>query len=414
MSVEQEAGGAELHALLERFAAIGATPEGGVCRLTGSAEDGAARRLFAELAREKGAELLTDAVGNQFARFRLVDDAAEAASTGSHLDSQPTGGRFDGVYGVLAGLLAAEALARSAAEGALPAVRDVVAVNWTNEEGARFQPSLTGSSAFVGKLTAEQALACRDSAGVTMGEALAAIGALGSETPDFRIAAHVELHVEQGDRLTAAGRRIGVVRGAWATRKLTLGFLGEPSHTGPTPMPMRRDALRGAAAAITALYQVIEARGAGAHGSASNIRTGPDSPNVVPATATLMVELRHPEMDEVEAMAEQFLGAARAACAPLGVAVEIRSDERRPALMMDAALAETVRAAAAACGEQALDLMTVAGHDAMNLQRLAPTALVFVPSEAGGISHNPREFTRPEDIALGLAVLTETLRRLVV
>lgn len=400
---------AELNALLARFAAIGGTPDGGVARLTGTPEDGEARRLFAALAVEKGAEVQTDAVGNQFARFRLVPGATEVVTCGSHLDSQPTGGRYDGVYGVLAALLAAEALAKAG----VPAARDVAAVNWTNEEGARFQPSLTGSSAHVGKLTVEEALACRDAGGVTMGEALAAIGALGTDAPDWTVAAHLELHVEQNDALLKAGRRIGVVRGAWATRKIKLGFTGEPAHTGPTPMPLRRDALRAAAAVIGALYAIVEGRGRGAHCSATRLLTGPDSPNVVPAFASVMIELRHPEMAEVDAMAEALLATAAELCAPLGVEVAALVDEKRPSLRLSDETAEVVRAAALACGAEPMDLLTVAGHDAMNMMRLAPTTLFFVPSEAGGISHNAREYTSPEDLSRGLAVLTEALKRLV-
>ncbi len=402
----------EFHRLFAGFAAIGATPAGGVRRLTGTPEDGAARDLLAATLKAAGGEALADPVGNQFGLFRLPGAGGTAVLSGSHLDSQPTGGRFDGAYGVVAAVVAAQAVrARLAAEGR-SARHNVAVVNWMNEEGARFQPSLTGSSVFTGALTAEAALALVDGEGVTLGDALAAIGWRGTDTLPVRPVRAVELHVEQGAVLESAGVPIGLVTGAWATRKLCLAFVGEPSHTGPTPMARRRDGLRAAARAIEALYGLVESAGHGAHASAARLTIAPNSPNVVASEVRVWFEIRHPEQAVVDELAERFLTRAASGAAPLGVVVETAIDERRPALPFDAAGVETVRAAAAALGLASMETMTVAGHDVLALQRKIPGTLIFVPS-VGGLSHNEREFTEAADLERGLDVLAETLWRMV-
>jgi N-carbamoyl-L-amino-acid hydrolase len=403
---------AEFHHLFAAMAAIGATPAGGVCRLTGTTEDGVARNLLAATLAAAGAEPIADAVGNQFGLFRLPGAGDTAVLCGSHLDSQPTGGKFDGTYGVLAAVVAAQAVrARLAAEGRT-ARHHLAVVNWTNEEGARFQPSLTGSSVFIGALTAEAALALAGGDGVTLGAALEAIGWRRDGTLPVRPVRAVEIHVEQGAVLETAGVPIGLVTGAWATRKLCLAFVGEPSHTGPTPMARRRDALRAAARAIEALYGIVEADGKGAHASAARLTITPNSPNVVASEVRVWFELRHPDQPVVDAMAECFLAAAAAGAVPLGVAVETAIDESRPALPFDAEGVEIVRAAAAAHGHATIETMTIAGHDVLALQRKMPGTLIFVPS-AGGLSHNEREFTEAADLDRGLEVLAETLWRMV-
>ncbi len=403
---------AEFHRLFAAMAEIGATPAGGVRRLTGTVEDGIARDLLAATLTAAGAETIADAVGNQFGLFRLPGAVETAVLCGSHLDSQPTGGRFDGTYGVLAAVVAAQAVrARLSAEGRT-ARHHLAVVNWTNEEGARFQPSLTGSSVFIGSLTADAALALADGDGVTLGGALAAIGWSRDGVLPVRPVRAVELHIEQGDALENAGIGIGLVTGAWATRKLCLAFVGEPSHTGPTPMARRQDALRAAARAIEALYGIIEADGRGAHASAARLTIAPNSPNVVPCDVRVWFEVRHREQPIVMALSGRFLAAATAAATPLGVTVETAIDECRPPLPFDAAGVEIVRAAAAALGHASIETMTVAGHDVLALQRKMPGTLIFVPSE-GGLSHNEREFTKAADLDRGLDVLAETLWRMV-
>lgn len=399
-----------LHDLIAAFARIGATPDGGVCRLTATPEDGAARsRLAAEMVHRR-LGLHVDAIGNMFGIAALAPSSREAVIVGSHLDSQPTGGRYDGVYGVLAGLLAIEAVALRAAAEPGKARRNLVLANWTNEEGARFQPSLTGSSVFAGTLALDAALALTDGEGQTLGEALGAIGYRGTEDLPLEPRCYVELHVEQGALLEEEGVEIGVVTGCWAARKLSLIFRGEPSHTGPTRMARRRDALRAAARAIELHYQLIEASGSGAHASAARITVYPNSPNVTPSQVQVWFEFRHEEAAMTVALGERFLAGVRTAIEPLGVDIEIAVDERRGTAALDPQGAALTLASARDLGLSAMEMKTIAGHDALALNRRMPASLIFVPSH-NGLSHTPAEFTEPAALDKGLAVLTEVLWR---
>lgn len=400
----------DLHHLVTTFSGIGATAAGGVCRLTGTQEDAEARRLFAEEVRRRGADMVVDPIGNMFATFPLAPGADSTVLVGSHLDSQPTGGRYDGSYGVLAALAAASDIARDPPQGAR---HNLTVVNWTNEEGARFQPSLTGSSVYVGALPLAEALALEDRDGTSLGSALGAHGFLGDRAFPLRPVRYVELHVEQGDRLETSGVQIGVVTAVWSARKLTVSFLGEASHTGPTPMHRRRDALRAAAEAITILYDGIEAADLGIHASAAQMTILPLSPNVVPAHVKVWFEVRHPQLEVASRIADVFLDDVRRRVTPRGIDVRIDADEKRANILLDAEGAEIVRQAAAHLGKSCTDLMTIAGHDAVALQKKVPSTLFFVPS-VDGLSHNEREFTKPEDLENGLAVLREALTRMLV
>jgi beta-ureidopropionase / N-carbamoyl-L-amino-acid hydrolase len=398
-----------LHDLLAAFAAFSATQDGGVCRLTGTAEDKAARDHFTEEIRGRGFRLDIDGIGNMFATAMLAPNSGEAVIVGSHLDSQPTGGRFDGAYGVLAGLLAMETIAKRAAAEAGAAKRNLVLANWTNEEGARFQPSLTGSSVFVETLALNEALSLRDGNGISLGDALVSIGYCGAGHLSLAPMQYVELHVEQGDLLEQAGLDIGIVEGAWAARKISIVFEGEASHTGPMPMYRRRDALRAAAAGITALYDVVEE---GAHASAARMTIFPNSPNVVPAKVQVWFEIRHAQEEVIDRIAARFLDRLDQACGPLSVGVIIAVDERRKTALLDPAGVAVIQQATDDLGFSSTRMSTVAGHDALALQKLVPASLIFVPSR-DGLSHNPREYTEPEALEKGLAVLTETLWRMV-
>lgn len=401
-----------LHDLLGAFAAYGDSGDGGVRRLTGTAEDKAARDRLAREFTDRRLVPTVDRIGNQFGIAHLVSGTDDAVIVGSHLDSQPTGGRFDGVYGVLAGLLATEAVMARAAAAPGRARRNLVVANWTNEEGARFQPSLTGSSVFTGALALEQALSLTDGDGHTLGTALSAIGYAGSDDPAFSASRYVEIHVEQGDRLEAAGVAIGVVEGAFAARKLSIVFVGAPSHTGPTAMSRRRDALRAAARAIDVLHDLLERDAPDALGSAARITVFPNSPNVVPCRVQVWFEIRHAEQSRVLALGDLLLRRVGDAAEALGVAVDVAVDERRAPIRLDAAGAALATAVARDLGHSVMTVLTVAGHDAVALARRMPSTLVFVPS-VGGLSHSPLEFTEPAALDAGLAVLTEILWRMV-
>lgn len=402
----------ELHDLIAAFAAIGATDDGGVCRLTATPSDKAARDLFL---REIGNRALLpriDSIGNMFGVAVLAAQSKDVVIAGSHLDSQPTGGRYDGCYGVLAGLLAVQAVRDRAVANPGRARRNLAVANWTNEEGARFQPSLTGSAVFAGSLPLEQAYACEDGDGVTLGDALAAIGYRGASPLEFEPVRYVELHVEQGDRLERAAADIAAVSGAWMTRKMSVVFDGEVAHTGPTPMANRRDALRGAARAIEALYSEIERANAGAHAAAARISVFPNSPNVVAGRVRVWFEVRHEDEAVVDAISSRFLARIAKEAGAIGIQISIVVDERRAAPTLDPAGFDMVRSVASDLGMKVLALKTVTGHDALAIQKRIPSSLIFVPSQ-GGLSHNPREFTAPEALDKGYDVLVETLWRMV-
>ena len=402
----------ELHDFIAVFAKIGAIDGGGVCRLTGTPADKAARDLFLSEIKDRGLSPRVDAIGNMFGVAALAPASQETVIVGSHLDTQPTGGRFDGAYGVLAGLLATKAVLDRAVANPGRARRNLAVANWTNEEGARFQPSLTGSSVFVGSLSLEDAYALKDGDGMALGEALAAINYRGSSPLELKPVRYVELHVEQGDRLERSAADIAAVSGAWTVRKMSVVFEGEASHTGPMPMAKRRDAMRAAARAIEALYEETERENAGAHASAARISVYPNSPNVVASRARVWFEVRHESEEVVLAISDRFLTRIEKESAPLGVQISIAADERRGNALLDPAGVTLVRHVAEELGMKALTLQTIAGHDALALQKRVPASLIFVPSR-GGLSHNPREFTVPEALEKGYAVLVETLWRMV-
>ncbi len=402
----------QLHDLIALFAAIGATEDGGVCRLTGTPFDQQARDLLRGEMDRRGLLLHVDPIGNMFGIAVLEPSSSDVVIVGSHLDSQPTGGRYDGAYGVLAGLVAVETVRDWARANPGKARRNLALANWTNEEGARFQPSLTGSSVFAGSLSLADACACRDGDGIALGDALDAIGYRGTAPLELEPVRYVELHVEQGDRLEQAGADIAAVSGAWVTRKMSVVFEGEVSHTGPMPMARRRDALRAAARGIEALYAEVEADGSGAHASAARISVFPNSPNVVAGRVRVWFEVRHQQESVVLAISDRFLNRIRREAAPLGVEISIAVDEKRIALPFDPQGVELVSSVANDLGMKLLVLQTIAGHDALALQKRIPSSLIFVPS-SDGLSHNPREFTPPEALDRGYAVLVETLWRMV-
>ncbi|MCK1625250.1 Zn-dependent hydrolase [Bradyrhizobium sp. 160] len=402
----------ELNALIARFARIGATEDGGVCRLTGTAVDKEARDLFIREIVDRGLTPKVDAIGNLFGVAILAPESADVVLTGSHLDSQPTGGRYDGVYGVLAGLLAVQAVKERCAANPGAARRNLAVVSWTNEEGARFQPSLTGSSVFTGALRLQDAYACVDGEGIPLGEALSAIGYRGTTQLDQNPVRYVEVHVEQADSLEKSSADIAAVSESWTTRKISVMFEGEYSHTGSTPMALRRDALRAASRAIEALYQEVANENAGAHAAAARISVYPNSPNVVAGRVRVWFEVRHEDEAVVSAISDRFLRRIERESADVRVGLSIAADEKRLGTALDPDGVALVLSAAADLGYKALTLKTSIGHDALALQRCVPSSLIFVPSQ-GGLSHNPREFTAPEALDKGYAVLTEVLWNMV-
>lgn len=399
-----------LHGLMQAFLAHGGTREGGMHRLTLSAEDGAARDHLAGWMRAHGLRVTVDAIGNMFGLLDWAGPGAAVVMTGSHLDSQPHGGRLDGAYGVLAACEALLAVRdRARAEGAAPRC-NLAVVNWTNEEGARFQPSLLGSAVFAGLMELPDALGRRDGDGVSVAEALAAIGYVGAGVfapPQ----AYVELHVECGSVLESAGGRFGAITRHWGAVKYRLAMVGAQAHTGPTPMAERHDALLGAAHLIAAIGALPGRCEGLLHSSVGRLEVRPNSPNVVPGEAVLFIELRSPDQAVLDWAEREMLAHAGSAAAAARVDHQVRFVDRRPVGFFDQGLVALAAAEARSLGVATACLDTIAAHDAISMIPLCPSVVLVVPS-IGGICHHPSESTRPEDLALGAELLARVLWRL--
>lgn len=396
---------------LEQLSQFGRTPEGGVHREAATQDDGRARDWLVGRLRDEGFSIAIDPVGNMFAILEIAGPDAPLVMVGSHLDSQPHGGRFDGPAGVLAALHAALAARAESRRGRITPQQNVCVVNWTNEEGSRFAPSIMGSAVYAGLLPLETALAATDRDGTTLEEALRSIGYLGRDIAPRQVSAYIELHIEQGTALEQARCPVAVVGGNWGTVKYIIDIQGRASHTGPTPMADRIDALLPAATLILRIRELSDRTGGALLSSVGRLDVVPNSTNIVAQTVRLFAELRDRDPARL-----------RAACAELeafvptlavgGVAISVRKPTDRPAGHFDEHLKATIVGEANRLGIDPLHLDTVAGHDAVNLARIVPTAMIFVPSR-DGISHNPREYTSDADLHAGSEVLAAVVRTLV-
>jgi len=396
--------GERLWSRLMEMARHGATAKGGVCRLTGSDEDKAGRDLFVAWCEAAGCSVTVDKIGNIFARRPGRpgrDDSIGAVLAGSHLDSQPTGGRFDGIYGVLAALEVVETLNDHAVEtGAL-----VEIAAWTNEEGARFAPAMLGSGVFAGVFDLDWTLAIQDKEGKALGAELARIGYAGEAAPgDRRIKAAFEVHIEQGPILERERKTIGVVQGVQGMRWYDLVIEGQEAHAGPTPMEGRRDPFQGLMQILPEIYAIAKDRAPWGRATCGDIAALPGSRNTVPGRLTTAVDLRHPDQDTLAEMDQALQASVARHCADLGLAGRVETIWDSPAVKFDPACIAAVRAGVAATGYPAMDIVSGAGHDSVYLSRIAPVGMIFVPCE-GGLSHNEAENATPEDIAAGCDVL---------
>ncbi len=323
------------------------------------------------------------------------------------LDSQPNGGRFDGALGVVSACEAVLAVAeRMEVEGRLAACNFQV-VNWTNEEGARFQPSLLGSSVFAGAIELDWALDRADGDGMTVRQSLAEIGYAGTavvERPD----ALIELHIEGDDKLFAASERFGIFTRFWGATKYRLAFLGEQAHTGPTPMAQRKDALLAAAYLMADLRQLANDHGLDLHTSVGRLEVHPNSPNTVPAEAVLFIELRSGSPDVLAQAEEKMKVRIEVAAQRAGVGYEVRSIDRRRAGGFAPGLIALAERVAARRGETARHLDTIGGHDAVAMSAVCPSIVMAVRSK-DGVIHHPTEYTSPEDHAASTQILADML-----
>jgi beta-ureidopropionase / N-carbamoyl-L-amino-acid hydrolase len=383
---------------LMQTAQIGATAKGGICRLTLTELDRQVRDWFKAQCEALGCTVTVDEVGNMFARRPGRNPGLAPIAMGSHLDTQPTGGKFDGTLGVLAALEVLRTLHTAGYETNAP----LEIVNWTNEEGARFAPAMLASGVFAGVFTPEFAYARQDRDGKSFGEELARIGYKGGDKAGARkLGAMFELHIEQGPILEAEGTMIGVVQGVQGMRWYEIAVSGQDAHSGTTPMNLRKDALVGAARMIERIAAI--ARGhADAVGTVGLIENRPNSRNVIPGEVFFTVDFRHPEEGILDAM-EAELRAALAEILPPLAWSETRIWQSPP-VKFAAELIDCVRAGAAKAGLKTRDMISGAGHDSVYVSRVAPTTMIFVPCR-NGISHNEAEWASPEQCAAGAQVL---------
>ncbi|WGS54277.1 Zn-dependent hydrolase [Paraburkholderia sp. D15] len=396
--------GARLWNSLMQLAQLGATDKGGVCRLALTDLDRQARDLFIAWAKEIGCSVRVDAIGNIFARRAGLRDDLPPVMTGSHIDTQPTGGKFDGNYGVLAGLEVLRTLADAGVRTEAPLE---VAV-WTNEEGSRFVPVMMGSGVFAGAFTLEHALEQRDREGISVRDALTAIGYAGESESPHAVGAYFEAHIEQGPVLEAHDKTIGIVQGALGQRWYDVIVHGMEAHAGPTPMDLRRDALLVAADLIHAVNRIALDHAPHGRGTVGWLNVHPNSRNVIPGRVTLTVDLRAADDATLTAMDEALRAACSQASAQAGITVDVEPVVYFPPQPFAADLVAAVKQGADSLGFSSMDVISGAGHDAVYLARVAPAAMIFVPCK-DGISHNEIEDARADHLEAGCNVLLQAM-----
>jgi beta-ureidopropionase / N-carbamoyl-L-amino-acid hydrolase len=387
------------------MAEIGATPDGGSCRLALTPEDVAARALFLGWCRTLGLVYEQDGIGNMYLRRSGSDATAPAVAFGSHLDTVPTGGRFDGV---LAGLEVIRALDEAGIRTRAP----LELVNWTNEEGSRFRPAMMGSRIAAGELSLEAARVITDDNGVSVAQALHASGQAGDCPAKPRHwSAWLELHIEQGPVMEASGADIGIVTDTMQARYFQLTIIGEPSHVGPTEMNRRHDSLAAAAEVILAVERIGLAVEPGGRASASWIENVPNARGNVPHITRLHCDVRHNQADQAIAMEASLRQVLAGVETRRGVRIEVDPYATFGPIVFDAGLGALLRRKATDRQLAVRDMVAAAGHDSVLMAPLMPSAMVFVPSVAG-ITHNPKEFSTKEQVARGAQVLLDTVLEL--
>ena len=397
--------GERLLTRLMAMAQIGSTPKGGVCRVTLSDEDKAGRDLFAEWCQAAGCSVRVDQIGNIFARRSGLEDHLPPILTGSHLDSQPTGGKYDGVYGVIAALEVIETLNDEDVETQHP----IEIVSWTNEEGARFAPGLTGSGVFAGEFDLEHILSLSDKEGLTLGEELQRIGYAGDIKPgEQTFAAAIEIHIEQGPILEAEGKTIGVVSGIQGMRWYNLVFIGQEAHAGTTPMDRRRDPAAGAATVMQQIYALNAKHAPDGRTTFGNFTVEPGAINTVPGKLIISLDYRHPDSAVLDEVDRDIRSIMESECYALGIEGRVDEIWHMPPVSFAQRCINSVQKAADTLGYSSQEMISGAGHDAMYLSRITPTGMIFVPCK-DGLSHNELEHTEPEDLIMGGNVLLHTI-----
>lgn len=396
---------ARLWKSLEEISVFGETPAGGLHRLAASKEDGQARDYVVAAARELGCAIRIDALGNTFMRRSGTDAGAKTILIGSHLDSQPLGGKYDGIYGVMAGLELLRVLAESKTE----TKHAIEVAVWTNEEGARFAPAMMGAAYFAGKFTAEELLSRKDVDGIELGKSLTEIGYAGTDDiSPVEHKAYFEIHIEQGAILQDENLQIGVVTLVQGMRWFRIGITGQAGHTGTYPMETRRDALVAASHLVKAVQQIGLDQPQTGRATVGHLVVTPNSPNVIPGHVELMVEFRNPEVAVLDVMTASLNQALKEIESKYGVEVVSKQELDSATIDFTPELIEIVEQAALACGKTSKRMISGAGHDACQLSAVMPTTMIFIPCDKG-ISHAENEAITQEWAADGAQVLVETV-----
>lgn len=396
--------GERLWASLMELAKIGATPKGGCCRLTLTDLDRQGRDLVISWAKAAGLSVTVDKIGNVFMRREGRNPSLPPIVSGSHIDTQPTGGKFDGNYGVLAALEVVRTLNDLHIETEAP----VEVVFWTNEEGSRFVPVMMGSGVFAGVFALDNIYAAADSEGKTVGEELKNIGYLGTQTPgDHPIGAYFEAHIEQGPILEEEEKIIGVVQGVLGIRWYDCIVTGQESHAGPTPMHLRQDAIQVAARVMQEVVAIAR-RSEHGRGTVGMVQVYPNSRNVVPGEVKFSIDMRNISDDEVAKMDGALREYINTVSQESGMAITLEEVSHYPAAPFHPDCQAAISRAADQLGYPSRPIVSGAGHDAVYMSYLAPTGMIFIPCK-DGISHNEIEYASPEHVTAGANVLLQVI-----
>ncbi len=405
MSTNIRIDGNRLWDSLMELAKIGATEKGGVCRLALTDLDKQARDLFQKWCTAAGCTMSVDKMGNIFARRPGKDNSLPPVMTGSHIDTQPSGGKFDGNYGVLAGL----EVIRTLNDFNYETTRPIEVVVWTNEEGSRFAPAMVASGVFAGVFDLDYGLGRKDVDGKTMGEELKRIGYAGEAQCGGRpISAFFEAHIEQGPILEAENKTIGVVQGVQGIRWYEVTVTGQEAHAGPTPMPRRKDALVGVSRMVSAVNRIGLARPPYACATVGMLQVSPNSRNVIPGKVFFTIDFRHPDPAVLAGMGKEMEEEAKKIAAELKLEIDFKEIWYSPPVKFASECVAAVKQAAEDLGFSNREIVSGAGHDSVYLSRVAPTAMVFVPCK-DGISHNEIEDAKPDELAAGCDVLLRAM-----
>lgn len=387
------------------MATYGATPAGGCNRQALTDEDKLGREQFITWCEMAGCKVMIDQIGNIFARREGADPSLEPVITGSHLDTQPSGGKYDGIYGVLAGLEVIDSLN----DGGIQTQHPVEVVVWTNEEGCRFDTAMMGSAVWSGKMALSDAYALSDREGHSVRSELERTGFMGSVPCQAKpIKAAFELHIEQGPILEAEDLEIGVVTGVQHMSRYRITIQGTETHAGPSPMATRKDPVMALSRILPELYGLADSEGEGARITVGCLSAEPGSSNTVPGSLEFTVDLRHPDNGHYYRMTEKLKNCISDACGGLGMQFEIDCFWEAPGVTFDEACVSAVRGAVDSCGYTYREMVSGAGHDACNLAEVAPTSMIFVPCE-GGLSHNEAEAITQLQAEAGANVLLNAI-----